>query len=82
MKTAVSIPDSLFREAEALATELGLSRSALYAQALDELLRERREQRLLAKINDVCAKVDTSLDPRLARMQAQAVRNANRARTR
>lgn len=34
MKTAVSIPDPVFAEAEALAQRLGISRSNLYARAL------------------------------------------------
>jgi hypothetical protein len=31
MKTAISLPDSVFAEAEALAQQLGLSRSELYS---------------------------------------------------
>lgn len=33
MKTAISLPDSVFEEAEALAKQLGLSRSELYKSA-------------------------------------------------
>lgn len=33
MKTAISLPDSVFEEAEALAQKLGLSRSELYTNA-------------------------------------------------
>jgi predicted transcriptional regulator len=36
MKTAVSIPDDLFADADRLASELRLSRSRLYADALAE----------------------------------------------
>jgi metal-responsive CopG/Arc/MetJ family transcriptional regulator len=35
MKTAVSIPDEVFRKAEAAAKRLKLSRSELYARAID-----------------------------------------------
>ncbi|HTV73686.1 MAG TPA: type II toxin-antitoxin system PemK/MazF family toxin [Candidatus Acidoferrales bacterium] len=38
MKTAVSLPDDLFRRAERLATKSGRSRSKLFAEALDEYL--------------------------------------------
>ncbi|MRS12553.1 MAG: ribbon-helix-helix protein, CopG family [Actinobacteria bacterium] len=38
MKTAISIPDELFAAADALARELGQSRSHLYAQAVREYL--------------------------------------------
>jgi len=36
MKTAVSIPDEIFRGAERLARRMKKSRSALYSQALSE----------------------------------------------
>ena len=35
MKTAISIPDEVFRSAERLAQRLGVSRSELYAKAVD-----------------------------------------------
>jgi hypothetical protein len=38
MKTAVSLPDPLFRRAEKAAKRLGISRSELYARALGEFL--------------------------------------------
>ncbi len=37
MKTAVSLPDDLFRMAEAAARRLQVSRSELYARAITEL---------------------------------------------
>lgn len=39
VKTAFSLPDALFREAEARRRKAGLSRSALYARALAAYLR-------------------------------------------
>lgn len=41
MKTAISIPDELFERAEALARQLGKSRSAVYQDALREYLLRR-----------------------------------------
>lgn len=38
MKTAISLPDSLFERAEELARRLGKSRSQLYREAIEELL--------------------------------------------
>ena len=38
MKTAVSIPDELFEQADRLAARMGTSRSALYARALIEFV--------------------------------------------
>jgi hypothetical protein len=38
MKTAISIPDSVFRRAERYARKLGLSRSQLFTRALEAYL--------------------------------------------
>ncbi len=38
MKTAVSIPDAVFNRAESLAQRMGISRSKLYARALDSFV--------------------------------------------
>ena len=51
MKTAVSIPDSLFKEAEAAAKNLGLSRSRFIQMALEAYLERRREEEMTAEIN-------------------------------
>ena len=40
MKTAISLPDELFEEAESLASRLGMSRSGLYAAALEDFMLE------------------------------------------
>lgn len=39
MKTAISLPDSIFKEAESLTKKLGVSRSELYTKALKAYLR-------------------------------------------
>ena len=51
MKTAVSIPDPLFKEAEAAAKELGLSRSRLFQTALKQFLEARRDAAITASLN-------------------------------
>jgi hypothetical protein len=43
MKTAISLPDDLFDQAEAAARDLGMSRSKLIRTALEEFLRRRRD---------------------------------------
>ena len=40
MKTDISLPDQIFEEAEALAQQLGMSRSELYTEALKAYLRQ------------------------------------------
>ena len=56
MKTAFSLPDPLFQEAEAAAKELGVSRSKLYRQALEEFLRRRRDAAVTEGINQAIEK--------------------------
>ncbi len=53
IKTAVSIDETLFADAERTAAELQLSRSGLYALALKEFLERRESQRLLNELNAV-----------------------------
>ena len=66
MKTAISLPDDLFASADALAAKTGCSRSQLYAEALREYLARHDDDRVMEKLNEVCAEVDTSLPPYLA----------------
>lgn len=69
MKTAISIPDSLFIEADDLASKLGLSRSELYAKAIASLLESYRDQAITAKLNEVYATESSAPDPLLTKLQ-------------
>ena len=51
MKTAISLPDPVFEEAESLARQLGLSRSELYTKALKAYLRKYNRDQILGKLN-------------------------------
>jgi metal-responsive CopG/Arc/MetJ family transcriptional regulator len=51
MKTAVSIPDEVFAEAERLASELQTSRSQLYSRALQEFVARHAPERLTEAIS-------------------------------
>jgi predicted transcriptional regulator len=57
MKTAVSIPDEVFAEAERLASELQTSRSRLYSRALQEFVARHAPDRLTAAMNQVVDQV-------------------------
>ncbi len=63
MKTAISIPDPIFQSAERMARRLGMSRSELYARAVERFLLQHRDEHITELVNDVCERVDTSLDP-------------------
>jgi len=70
MEIAVIIPDEVSRQAEELAAALGMSRSELYAQALAEFIRERRDERITERLNQVYAANDSDLDAVIQQLQA------------
>jgi metal-responsive CopG/Arc/MetJ family transcriptional regulator len=53
IKTAISIDESLFRKAEELAEELQISRSLLYARAVEEFVRGHERNQILRELNEV-----------------------------
>jgi metal-responsive CopG/Arc/MetJ family transcriptional regulator len=55
VKTAISLPKSLFERAESVAEEMKITRSHLMALALEEFISRRQNQQLLDKINAACA---------------------------
>ena len=65
MKTAISLPDDLFSEADALAKSLGKSRSGLVAEALAEYVAKHRHAKVTERLNAVYAVEDGRLDPDL-----------------
>jgi metal-responsive CopG/Arc/MetJ family transcriptional regulator len=60
MKTAISIPDALFHEAERVAKENHISRSEVFASALRDYLEKRKSKRLLQEINEAFTAAETA----------------------
>lgn len=52
VKTAISLQRSLFEQIDALARELEISRSRLFALAAEAFIERYQNQRLLQSIND------------------------------
>ena len=73
MKTAVSVPDDLFRQGEAAAKKLRMSRSKLYATALAEYLDRKRSRSITERLNEVYSKHDSKLDPALEHMMLETL---------
>ena len=71
MKTAVSLPDELFAEAEEYGECHHVSRSALYARAIREYLTRHNDDAITAGINRVADEIDTALEPDLANASRQ-----------
>ena len=62
MKTAISIPDDVFEEAERLVTALQTSRSQLYSRALREFVAKHAPDRLTEAMNRVVDEVGPEID--------------------
>lgn len=75
MKTAISLPDELFAEADSLARRLGMSRSRLYATALEDYIARHQAKRVSERLDAVYGtpQQETGLDPALARAQLRAL---------
>lgn len=78
MKTAISVDDSLMEQADAAARELGLSRSALIAEALREYMRRRRQAQVSEQLNRAYADQPDTNDRRLVRKLKTKLRPVDR----
>lgn len=74
MKTAISLPDALFRSADALARRLGVSRSELFANAVAEFIAQHDRVRLTERLNAAYAdSADEPPDFGIAAVQARSL---------
>ena len=71
VKTAISVPDRVFRSAEDLAARLRVSRSELYSNALAEFIEKHKNDLTTARLNEVYAKdrEQSTLEPEIALLQ-------------
>jgi len=63
MKTAVSIPDEVFEQAERLARRTKKSRSQLFSEALQEYVARHAPEAVTEAMDRVCAEVGQEEDP-------------------
>jgi hypothetical protein len=71
MKTAISLPERVFREAERFARRLRKSRSQLYAEAIAEYLARHAPNHITETMNAVCDRIGNGADD----FQLKAARN-------
>jgi metal-responsive CopG/Arc/MetJ family transcriptional regulator len=62
MKTAISLPDRVFREAERFARRVRKTRSRLYAEALAEYLARHAPDDITESMNQVCDRIGAAPD--------------------
>jgi metal-responsive CopG/Arc/MetJ family transcriptional regulator len=60
MKTAISVPDDVFREVDKVARERHSSRSEVIVTALKEYLERRKSADLLKALNEAYAAAETA----------------------
>jgi predicted transcriptional regulator len=75
MKVAISLPDPIFSAAEKLAGRLRVSRSQLYAQAVEEFVAKRQEALVTDQLNALYAVESAALDPLLDVAQRKSIRH-------
>ena len=73
MKTAISLPDELFRRAEVTARRLRVSRSELYAKAIAEFLKSQQENTITERLNEVYSRRAAKVDSGLHRAQLESL---------
>ena len=76
MKTDISIPNRIFRAAEELAKELGISLSELYADALTAYVSSHRTKGVAEQLDAVYVTGPSSVEPELIEIEIVAELNA------
>jgi metal-responsive CopG/Arc/MetJ family transcriptional regulator len=75
MKTAISIPDDLFKEVDKLAKEKKTSRSQIFCKAVQLYLEKSKSQRLLKELNTAYAHENTPEEKLLRKKSAEYYKN-------
>ncbi len=74
MKTAISLPDALFKAGDSLAKRLGVSRSELYARALADYVAKHKASQHTQRLNAVYAGEESRLDAGVVAAQVRTLR--------
>lgn len=75
MKTAISLPDEVFRSAEQFAKRARMSRSKLYTKAIAEYIQKHGRSRVTGALDEVYGSGSSAMDAILARMQELSIFN-------
>jgi metal-responsive CopG/Arc/MetJ family transcriptional regulator len=76
MKTAVSIPDDLFAQADKLARQAKTSRSDIYARALAEYLDRHMPENVTEQMNRALAEVEADDDSFIAESSRRTLKRS------
>jgi metal-responsive CopG/Arc/MetJ family transcriptional regulator len=78
MKTAVSLPDRLYEEAEKTAQAMGIPRSQLFAKALEEFIERHRRGNVTERLNRVYAEAASDEFEDISNAGLESLRNLTR----
>ncbi len=73
MKTAISIPDNLFKKAEKTARKMGLSRSRFFTIAVEEFIENHNPSQITDKLNSIYQNENSEIDQTFYSMQALSI---------
>ncbi|MDA3948256.1 MAG: ChpI protein [Spirochaeta sp.] len=65
MKTAISLPDALFEDAEQTARAMGIPRSQLFARAVSEFIKRHKREEITQRLNEVYERMENQTAPEL-----------------
>lgn len=75
MKTAVSLPDQLYEEAEKTARTMGIPRSQLFARALEDFIAIHKREHITERLNKVYSTIDQGELPVASDASVESIRN-------
>lgn len=76
MKTAVSIPDELFKIAEKTAKRLGIPRSQLFARALEEFIEFHSKESVTERLNKIYRTVSDRPEENVNNLSVELLRKS------
>jgi len=74
MKVAVSVPDTVFEAAERVSRRMRVSRSRLYAKAVEAYVKQHSEEDITEQLNKVYAGNSSTLDPAMETASLEVLR--------
>ena len=73
MKTAISIPDTIYNAAELVANKLNISRSELYTNAVSDYLNRHQKSHVTEALNKIYSEEKSSIDPKILDAQINSI---------
>ena len=76
MSRHIVVPDNVYNDAEKLAATMGITPEELFIDSTERvILKHLSDEEFIARVTKVCETEDTSLDPIIEQLQAEAIGN-------